>query len=86
MARMARWGAGKLDAVEASRFERAVAAEAIASLRDWDKALGPAAGRALAGTYLMAAFAFAYTPPAQQDARLSIAQLAPAHRATPLMK
>ena len=86
MARKARWAAGRFDANEASRFEREVAAEAIASLREWDKSLGPATARDLVGTYLMAALACAYTPPAQQDARLSVAQLAPAHRSTPLMK
>lgn len=86
MARKGRWAAGKLDSDEASAFERAVAAEAIASLRDWEKALGPPAGRDLVGTYLMTALACAYTPPRQQDARLTLDQLAPAHRSTPLMK
>jgi hypothetical protein len=86
MTRKGRWGAGRLDADEASRFERAVAAEAIAALGDWEKALGPPAARDLVGTYLMSALACAYTPPRQQDARLTIEQLAPAHRTTALMK
>lgn len=86
MTRKARWSAGKHDADEASRFERAVAAEAIAGLGDWEKALGPPAARDLVGTYLMTALACAYTPPRQQDARLTLERLAPAHRSTPLMK
>jgi hypothetical protein len=86
MARKARWAAGHHDPDAASAFERATAADAIASLPDWERALGPAETRDLIGTYLMAALACAYTPPTQQDARLTAARLAPAHRDTPLMK
>lgn len=86
MARHARWAAGKLDEDEAARFERETAAPAIASMARWEQALGPPASRDLVGTYLMAAMACAYTPPTRQQARLTIEQLAPAHRDTPLMQ
>jgi hypothetical protein len=86
MASKARWAAGRLDADQASKFERAVAAEAIAALRTWETALGPAPERDLVGTYLMASLACSYTPPSQQLSQLVIARLAPAHRNAPLIR
>ena len=86
MARKARWAAGRLDEDQAAQFERTTAAPAIAALAEWERALGPPAARDLTGTYLMAALACGYTPPRQQDARLTIPLLAPAHRGTPLMQ
>ena len=86
MARKARWAAGRLDEDQAAQFERTTAAPAIAALAEWERALGPPAARDLTGTYLMAALACGYTPPRQQDARLNIPLLAPAHRGTPLMQ
>lgn len=86
MARKARWSVGRLDQDQAGRFEGRTAAEAISSLPKWEAALGPPAARDLVGTYLMAALACAYTPPSQQQARLTLERLAPAHRQAPLMK